>query len=106
MPVAIPEPIDDPSLLHFTPVGPSKDPLDYADLQTVDMSTFHSGPAAQAALAQTVRSAMHHQGFFVLTNFGISEAEIERQVDIAYVRARRLRGELTCIDIAPEDAVR
>lgn len=82
MPVAIPT----PDLLQFTPVSPSSEPLEYADLKTVDMASFHSGPGAQNALAEVLRQAMNEQGFFTLINHGILEAEIERQVDIAHVR--------------------
>ncbi|KAK4688948.1 hypothetical protein P7C73_g1166, partial [Tremellales sp. Uapishka_1] len=77
-------------LLHFTPVAASKEPLQYADLSTVDMATFNDGPEAQLALAETLRSAMHNQGFFTLINYGITEEEIQRQVDIGYVSKRSL----------------
>ena len=78
-------PFSDAGLLHFSPVGPSKADLDYADLKTVDLATFNDGPAAQADIAEVLRQAMYEQGFFTLINHGITPEEIERQVDIAHV---------------------
>lgn len=72
-------------LLHFEPVQPSNEDLPYADLATIDVSTFDKGPEAQKALAEQVRDAMHGDGFFTLVGMGISEEEIARQVDIGYV---------------------
>lgn len=72
-------------LLHFEPVHASSADLEYADLATIDVSSFRDGPDAQRALAEQVRVAMHGDGFFTLVGMGISEAEIARQVDIAYV---------------------
>lgn len=53
------------------------------------MATFNDGPEAQAKLAETLRRAMNEQGFFTLINYGISEEESQRQVDIGYVSVHR-----------------
>nr|XP_019015137.1 uncharacterized protein I206_01225 [Kwoniella pini CBS 10737]OCF53918.1 hypothetical protein I206_01225 [Kwoniella pini CBS 10737] len=71
-------------LLHFTPVEPSKMNIPYADLMNIDISTFDNGEDTRQKLANQVYEAMTTKGFFVLTGFGISEAEISKQVDIGY----------------------
>jgi hypothetical protein len=97
---------EESGLVHFIPVAPSKlevvgihdvhmtktnwSPLRQprADLIGINLSTFNNGPAAQKKLADQLYTAMTTQGFFVLTGFGISEEEIQRQVDIGYVSGR------------------
>ena len=69
---------------HFTPVGPSKEPLEFVKLKTVDLGRFDEGPEARAELAEIVRVAMVEQGFFNVINHGVAEDVIERQVDIGY----------------------
>lgn len=73
-----------PELDHFTPVGPSKEPLDFADLEILDLSRYDDGPEARRELADRVDQAMSTYGFFVITNHGITEEEIVRQVDIGH----------------------
>ncbi|KAL1406675.1 hypothetical protein Q8F55_008381 [Vanrija albida] len=84
----MPAPVHD-DLLHFTPVAPSTMDLPYADLAVVDMSTWHDGPDAQAAISAKIAHAMHTDGFFTLVGHGISEEEIARQVDIGYTVLQR-----------------
>ncbi len=68
------------------PVSPSSEPIEYAELGTSDLATFDDDPEARAVIAKTLRRAMNEQDFFTLINHGITLEEIERQVDIAYVR--------------------
>jgi len=70
--------------LVFEPVAPTKEVVEWCQLKTVDMSTFNDGPEARKALAQTLSEAMQNQGFFYLTNYGITEEEITRQVNIGH----------------------
>ncbi|CAL5875253.1 uncharacterized protein PFLUO_LOCUS9557 [Penicillium psychrofluorescens] len=69
---------------HFVPVEPTKEPLDYADLETLDFSSYDKGPEARKELAAQLRQAMKTHGFFVIENHGISEEDIMRQVDIGH----------------------
>ncbi len=69
---------------HFVPVGPSKEPIDFVKLRTVDLGRYDEGPAARAELAEEIRFAMTTQGFFTLVNHGLSEEQITRQVDIGH----------------------
>ena len=73
-----------PELDHFVPVAPTKEPVTYADLRTLDLSQYDKGPEAKATLAEELRLAMTTQGFFILINHGISEEEVTRQVDIGH----------------------
>lgn len=69
---------------HFVPVAPSKEDLEYADLQTLDFSLYQKGSEGMDALAKQIDEAMKTQGFFYIINHGISEEEIERQTDIGW----------------------
>ena len=73
-----------PQAEHFIPVEPSKEPIDFVSLRTVDLSRYDDGPEARAALAEEIRLAMTTQGFFTLINHGFSEEEITRQVDVGH----------------------
>ena len=74
---------------HFIPVKPSKEPIDYVRLRTVDLSKYDDGEEARKSLAEDIRVAMTTQGFFKIINHGISEEEISRQVDIGHTIFRR-----------------
>jgi isopenicillin N synthase-like dioxygenase len=73
-----------PEVDHFVPVEPSKEPIDFVSLQTIDLSRYDEGPEARAELAEKIRLAMTTQGFFTLINHGFSDEEIARQVDIGH----------------------
>ncbi|CAK7222010.1 hypothetical protein SBRCBS47491_004722 [Sporothrix bragantina] len=73
-----------PTPEHFTPVQETKEDLPFADLVKIDLSTYEDGPEARKKLAQDLNQAMRTQGFFYVINHGISEQEIERQIDIGY----------------------
>ncbi|WWC86470.1 uncharacterized protein L201_001347 [Kwoniella dendrophila CBS 6074] len=74
----------DKGLVHFIPVAESKMDVPYADLSIIDISRWSEGLDVQKSLADQLYEAMTTDGFFVLTGFGISEQEIQRQVDIGY----------------------
>ncbi|KAJ5607367.1 hypothetical protein N7537_003986 [Penicillium hordei] len=80
-------------MLHFNPVSLSNEDLEWADLSIIDMSTYDQGPEARQALAKQVHDAMTTAGFMVLVNYGISEEEIQRQVDIAHTMFERTSTE-------------
>ncbi|OAL25605.1 hypothetical protein AYO20_10380 [Fonsecaea nubica] len=80
----MPSTITKPDLEHFVPVKPTSEPLEYAELVTLDLSTFDNGPDARKKLASELNHAMRTQGFFVVVNHGISIEQIDRQVDIGY----------------------
>ncbi|OJK03728.1 hypothetical protein ASPACDRAFT_22765 [Aspergillus aculeatus ATCC 16872] len=56
-------------------------PLDYADLVTLDLSLFET-PEGRARLAEQLKQAAHEVGFFYITNFGLTQDQIDRQYAI------------------------
>ncbi|KAH0831823.1 2OG-Fe(II) oxygenase family oxidoreductase [Fonsecaea pedrosoi] len=92
-----------PEVDHFVPVEPTKEKLDYADLDILDFSLYKDTPADKKELAKQVHKAMTSHGFFVIVNHGISEETIERIVDIGHTilsrtpqeEKERLRADLT-----------
>ncbi|KAI1614625.1 Clavaminate synthase-like protein [Exophiala viscosa] len=78
-----------PEADHFVPVQPSKEPVDFASLRTIDLSRYDDGPEARAELAEEIRLAMTTQGFFTIINHGITEKDISRQVDIGHTILKR-----------------
>lgn len=69
---------------HFVPVGPTKEKLDFADLEILDFSRYNEGLESKKALASQVHKAMSTQGFFVIVKHGISEESISRLVDVGH----------------------
>ena len=65
-------------LIHFTPVEPSKEKINFVKLITIDLYRNEEGPEARKKLAEAVHEAMTTQGFFTLINHGISEETIQR----------------------------
>lgn len=78
-----------PEVDHFIPAAPTKEKIDFAELKTLDFSRYDDGPVARKELANHLHEAMSTQGFFVVVNHGISEQEIERQVDIGHTILKR-----------------
>ncbi|KAE8377487.1 hypothetical protein BDV26DRAFT_211296 [Aspergillus bertholletiae] len=60
----------------------SKQDLKYADLVTIDLSEFDR-PGGKEKLAAQLKDAVHEVGFFHVTNFGLTQEEIDRQFAIA-----------------------
>ncbi len=82
-----------PPVEHFEPVAPTKEPVEYVSLRTIDLARYDDGPEARAQLAEEIRLAMTTQGFFTLINHGISEEDITRQVDIGHTILSRTSQE-------------
>jgi len=59
----------------------SKTELDWADLVTLDLSQFDV-PGGKQKLAEQLNNAVHEVGFFYITNFGLSQDQIDRQFAI------------------------
>ncbi|CAK4029538.1 related to iron ascorbate family oxidoreductases [Lecanosticta acicola] len=59
----------------------SKHELDWADLITLDLSQFDA-PNGKQKLANQLRDAVHNVGFFYITNFGLTQTQINRQFAI------------------------
>lgn len=56
--------------------------LDWAELVTIDLSQFDA-PSGKHKLAAQLEHAISTVGFFYVTNFGLSEAEVDSQFTIA-----------------------
>jgi hypothetical protein len=48
--------------------------VEWADLVTLDLSKFDA-PGGKQELANQLRDALHHVGFFYITNFGLSQEQ-------------------------------
>ncbi|KAK4550495.1 hypothetical protein LTR36_000074 [Oleoguttula mirabilis] len=68
-----------PAVYSQTPE--SKHDLPWADLVTLDLSQFDA-PGGKQKLANQLRDAVHNVGFFYISNFGISQEEVDRQFAI------------------------
>ncbi|KAM0478886.1 hypothetical protein ACHAPX_004864 [Trichoderma viride] len=55
--------------------------LDWADLVTLDLSQFEE-PGGKARLAKQLQEAIQKIGFFYITNFGLSQEQVDRQFAI------------------------
>jgi isopenicillin N synthase-like dioxygenase len=55
--------------------------LDWADLITIDLSKFDR-PGGKQDLAAQLKKAISMVGFFYVTNFGLSEEEVDEQFDV------------------------
>ena len=55
--------------------------VDWADLVTLDLSTFDE-PGGKEALAAQLSEALRTIGFFYIINFGLSQNEVDRQFAI------------------------
>ncbi|KAJ5726995.1 hypothetical protein N7493_006022 [Penicillium malachiteum] len=56
--------------------------LKYADLVTIDLSVFET-PGGPKKLAAQLKEAVHRDGFFYVTNFGLTQCKIDEQFSIA-----------------------
>ena len=82
-----------PEVDHFVHAEPTKEQLEFADLEILDFSCYDDGPTARQALADQVHHAMSTQGFFVIVNHGISEDKTTRLVDIGHTILSRTSGD-------------
>ncbi|KAK8165042.1 hypothetical protein IWX90DRAFT_427844 [Phyllosticta citrichinensis] len=65
-------------LSPYKQVPVTKANLDWAELVTLDLSTFDK-PEGKAQLVDQLRYAAQHVGFFYVKNFDISQEEVDRQ---------------------------
>jgi len=82
-----------PEVDHFALVGPSKETLDFADLEILGLSRYNDGAGAKQKLADQVHKAMSTHELFLILNHGILEEEISRQVDIDHTLLTRTPAE-------------
>lgn len=52
--------------------------VDWAELVTLDLSDYEN-PGGKERLAEQLKYAAQHVGFFYVKNFGISQEEVDRQ---------------------------
>ncbi len=57
--------------------------VDYIQLPNLDLSKFED-PVTRKELAQEFHKALTEEGFFTITNHGISEEEWDHQMDLAH----------------------
>ncbi|EUC40523.1 hypothetical protein COCMIDRAFT_41158 [Bipolaris oryzae ATCC 44560] len=67
---------------NYEHIPETKEDLDWAELITLDLNLFDS-PEGKKELVEQLRYAAQHVGFFYVTNFGISEEDVDRQFALA-----------------------
>ncbi|KAL6247330.1 hypothetical protein RBB50_005676 [Rhinocladiella similis] len=70
-----------PSIPKWTQVSETKHELDWADLVTLDLNKFDQ-PGGKQDLAAQLFDAVNRIGFFYITNFGLSQDEVDRQFSL------------------------
>ncbi|KMK58779.1 2OG-Fe(II) oxygenase family oxidoreductase, putative [Aspergillus fumigatus Z5] len=60
----------------------TKQDIKYADLVTIDLSEFDQ-PGGKEKLAAQLKDVVHEVGFFYVTNFGLTQEQVDRQFAIA-----------------------
>ncbi|KAH7379628.1 2OG-Fe(II) oxygenase superfamily protein [Pyrenochaeta sp. MPI-SDFR-AT-0127] len=70
-----------PTIPKWERPGKTKEQLQWADIQVIDLSTFDE-PGGKQKLAEELRDAVHHTGFFSVTGTGFTQEEMDRQYDI------------------------
>jgi isopenicillin N synthase-like dioxygenase len=79
MPSAVtPEP---PTIPKWKRPEHTTEQLDWADIKTIDLSTFNS-PGVKQRLAEELKDAVHTTGFFSVIGTGLTQQEVDRQYDI------------------------
>ncbi|CAG1988132.1 unnamed protein product [Fusarium graminearum] len=68
-------------LYQYNHVPETKANLDWADLPTIDLSLYGT-ESGNAELAQTLIEAIRTKGFFYVTNYGISQEEVDTQFSL------------------------
>ncbi|OAX35551.1 Clavaminate synthase-like protein [Rhizopogon vinicolor AM-OR11-026] len=74
--------LDLPYVPHYVAAPPTEEPLEYAEIPTIDISRADT-EEGRAELAIEVREALHNHGFFYVVNHGYSQAQTTRMFDIA-----------------------
>lgn len=73
-----------PPVPHWTPIEPTKEKLEWAELDVIDLARAKT-PEGRAEQVEKARNAMHNQGFFYVVNHGLDRTQVERVFDIAAV---------------------
>ncbi|KAI3621877.1 gibberellin 3-beta [Moniliophthora roreri] len=68
-----------PELPHWESPKPTEEELEWADILTVDLSLYET---KRQELIDTITVALERDGFFYVTNHGISRETLQRQFDI------------------------
>ena len=74
--------MDNSSAPRYQDITETTASLDWADLLTIDLSLFDD-PGGKVKLAHQLKHAISAVGFFYVTNFGLSEAEVDAQFALA-----------------------
>lgn len=73
-----------PHVPDWIPPLTTKEPLDWADLHTIELFDLDSpDPAVTASLIATTRTAIKNDGFLYITHYGISLEQLHRQFSLA-----------------------
>ncbi|KAF2124933.1 2OG-Fe(II) oxygenase superfamily protein [Dothidotthia symphoricarpi CBS 119687] len=72
---------DPPTIPRWKRPGKTTENLDWADIKIIDLSTFDE-PGGKQKLAEELRDAVHHTGFFSITGTGFTQEQVNRQYDI------------------------
>ncbi|WWC73877.1 uncharacterized protein I206_107849 [Kwoniella pini CBS 10737] len=79
MPIATKTP-----LRPYNPPAETKADVDYANLRTIDLSKFDSDkPEDKQSVFEEFKAAVQEDGFLYLTNFGLTQEQIDKQFAIA-----------------------
>ncbi|KIY67144.1 Clavaminate synthase-like protein [Cylindrobasidium torrendii FP15055 ss-10] len=65
-------------IVHWERPAPTKYDLDYADLTSIDLSLYDK-PEGCEKLVETIRHALTEVGFWVVTNTGFTQEEVDHQ---------------------------
>lgn len=68
--------------IRYQDIPETNEDLRWADLVTINLSRFDE-PGGKQELAAQLKHAISTVGFFYVTNFGLSEEEVDRQFEIA-----------------------
>ncbi|KZP33296.1 2OG-Fe(II) oxygenase superfamily protein [Athelia psychrophila] len=71
-----------PAVAPYTAHPPTTAVLDWAPLATIDLSKFDA-PGGKQALAKDLQEAMKRWSFWIVTNTGIPQEDVDRQLSIA-----------------------
>lgn len=72
----------DGASLRYQDIPETTVELDWADLIAIDLSLFDQ-PGGKQQLAKQLKHAISTVGFFYVVNFGLSEAEVDEQFELA-----------------------
>jgi isopenicillin N synthase-like dioxygenase len=71
-----------PTTTSYQSIPETSADLDWADLVTIDLSQFDK-PGGKQKLASQLKHAISTVGFFYVTNFGLSETQVDEQFALA-----------------------